>query len=101
MLTTEVLQGQVHTITVRFLDTYTGTAKGDHLTFVGSNFDYVVTFGQLGNTVVTFVTRPDSIAHAEGVSLATSTGTKKMPPPMTFETTIAAASNGPRRRRRV
>jgi hypothetical protein len=66
VLTTEVLsqQDQVHTITVRFIDTYTGTAKGDNLTFVGSNFDYVVTFGQQGNTVVTFVTRPGNIAHA-------------------------------------
>ena len=47
---------------MRFVDTYTGVAKGDDLTFVGD--DYVVTFGQLGHTVVTFTTRPDSVAHA-------------------------------------
>jgi len=29
---------------------------------------------------------------------ATMIGTKKIPPPMTFDTTIAAASIGPRRR---
>src|SRR5215212_6584259 len=36
-----------------------------------------------------------SIAPGEGTSWATSTGTKKMPPPMTLEITMAAASNGP------
>ena len=39
-----------------------------------------------------------SIAGPYGTICATITGTKKMPPPITFETTIAAASNGPRRR---
>ena len=39
-----------------------------------------------------------SIADGAGTSCATMIGTKKMPPPMTFDTTIAAASNGPSRR---
>jgi hypothetical protein len=33
-----------------------------------------------------------------GTICATITGTKKMPPPITFEMTMAAASRGPRRR---
>ncbi|MBY0286385.1 MAG: tandem-95 repeat protein, partial [Mycobacteriaceae bacterium] len=49
------------TVTVRFIDTYSGALKGDDLTFVGN--ETVVTFGQLGRTVITFTTRPDSIAH--------------------------------------
>ena len=39
--------------------------------------------------------------RASGRSCATMMGTKKIPPPMTFETTMAAASSGPRRRSRV
>src|SRR5512140_2337363 len=38
------------------------------------------------------------IARGCGTSCATMTGTKKMPPPITFEMTIAAASSGPSRR---
>src|SRR3954454_8212895 len=38
------------------------------------------------------------IAAGFGTSCATMTGTKKMPPPMTFEMTTAAASSGPSRR---
>ena len=66
MLTTEVVSqvNQVHTVTMRFLDTYTGTTKGDNLTYVGIAEESVVTFGQLGNTVVTFTTNPDGVAHA-------------------------------------
>src|SRR5512137_1298476 len=46
--------------------------------------------------------RPPSIHSPKstpgcGTSPATICGTKKMPPPMTFETTIAAASSGPSR----
>src|SRR5258706_6555867 len=39
--------------------------------------------------------------RASGTSCATRIGMKKIPPPMTLETTIAAASRGPRRRSRV
>src|SRR5262245_15000392 len=38
------------------------------------------------------------IELASGRICATMLGTKKLPPPMTLETTIAAASKGPRRR---
>src|SRR5512141_208453 len=38
-----------------------------------------------------------SSAHGCGAMPATIWGTKKMPPPMTFETTIAAASSAPSR----
>ena len=41
---------------------------------------------------------PRACAAPFGTICATMTGTKKMPPPMTLETTIAAASNGPSRR---
>ena len=51
-------------ITLRFVDTYTGVAKGDNLTFVGFNEDYVVTFGKQGHTVVTYTTRPDGVSYA-------------------------------------
>src|SRR5215831_1129107 len=40
-------------------------------------------------------THSASIGRGSGTSCATITGTKKMPPPMTFEITIAAASNAP------
>src|SRR4029450_10908269 len=36
--------------------------------------------------------------RASEISAATRVGTKKMPPPMTLETTMAAPSRGPRRR---
>ena len=42
-----------------------------------------------------------SMPIADGTMPATRIGTKKMPVPMTFETTIAAASSGPRRRSSV
>src|SRR5881394_886333 len=41
-----------------------------------------------------------SIGPGLGTSCATMTGTKKIPPPMTFEMTMAAASSAPRRRSR-
>ena len=40
------------------------------------------------------------IAPLDGTIWATIIGTKKMPPPITFETTMAAASMGPSRRSR-
>src|SRR3954447_20962337 len=44
------------------------------------------------------ISQTPRIADGFGTSCATMTGTKKMPPPMTFEMTTAAASSGPSRR---
>src|SRR5437868_2860945 len=43
-------------------------------------------------------TQTSRMARASETSPATRIGTKKMPPPMTLETTMAAASKGPSRR---
>src|ERR1019366_4243452 len=45
-------------------------------------------------------THTTRIARASGRICATMIGTKKIPPPMTLDTTMAAASSGPRRRSR-
>src|SRR5215212_6459554 len=43
-------------------------------------------------------THTTSMPRPSPTNWATRTGTKKMPPPMTFETTMADASKGPSRR---